>query len=299
MFLLLGGTFLFPYISNAQSVFTVKDKTSRQPIEYAQVALLRINQGATTNAEGKFTLDNYLLKDSVIISSLGYTSEKLTIKDLAANPVIHLTKAPIALNEVAVSARKNSIKFHRRQIGWIDKRVNAIFPNLGRICSQKGARIVVWVNNEENQAGAIEGLIVKLLPRPESNDNQPALIRVWALSGNQTTGPDNEAGIASTVFVVKPGTQTLHIDLQKSQLYLPASGGFVGIEWLVSEQKMLPVCVGTTNSDLTLNEVSATWQSYRGKKWGQFGVRRGVDGKVQRLSNSNARIDAVVAFPNK
>jgi len=90
----------------------------------------------------------------------------------------------------------------------------------------------------------------------------------------------------------------LHIDLRKSPLYLPATGGFVGIEWLESEYPNLPVCVAATNSDLATPEFSATWQSYRGKKWARFGMGYGTDGKLRRFSNSNARINAVVAFPD-
>ena len=298
MFLLFGGTFLFPYISLGQITFTVKDKSTQQPIEYAQVALLRINEGASTNEHGIFTLDNYLLNDSIIVSSLGYKSQKFAIKPLTTSPVIYLSKDPVALNEVTVYANKKSVKFHRKRVGWLNYKVN-MFLNLGRVCSKKGARIVVWVNNEENQVGVIEELIVKLLPKPDSKDHKLVRIRVCALSGNQVTGPEHDASITSTVFAVEPNTQTLHIDLRKSQLYLPASGGFVGIEWLDSEYADLPVCVAITNSDSGTNELSATWQSYRGKKWARFGVGYGSDGKLRRFSNSNARMDAVMAFPDK
>lgn len=296
MFLLKGGTFLFPSICFAQINFTVKDRGTQQPIEYAQVALVRINQGASTNEYGVFVLDNYVLTDSVIISSLGYKSERLAVKYLAANPVVYLAKSPVALSEVTVSASKKAVKFHRKRIGWFDYRVNR-FINLNRVCSQKGARIVVWVNNADNQVGIIEELIVKLLPRPDTKDRKPVLIRVCSLAGTQAGGPERDASITATVFKVEPTTQTLHIDLRKSQLYLPATGGFVGIEWLESEYPNLPVCVAATNSDLDDSELSATWQSYRGKRWARFGVGYGADGKAHRFSNSNARIDAVVAFP--
>jgi hypothetical protein len=296
MFLLLGGTFLFSNICLAQISFTVKDRGTQQPIEYAQVALLRINQGASTNERGVFTLDNYVLTDSVIVSSLGYKSEKIAVRYLVANPVVYLLKSPVALNEVTVTASRKAVKFHRKRIGWFDHRVNR-FINLSRVCSQKGARMVVWVSNTDNQVGIIEELIVKLLPRPDTKDRKPVLIRVCSLAGTQAAGPERDASITTTVFKVEPTAQTLHIDLRKSQLYLPATGGFVGIEWLESEYSNLPVCVAATNSDLDDTELSATWQSYRGKKWARFGIGYGADGKARRFSNSNARIDAVVAFP--
>lgn len=294
--LLSGGALLFPLACFAQISFAVKDKATQQPIEYAQVALLRINQGASTDEKGGFVLDNYVSTDSVIVSSLRYKTEKFAVKYLTANPVVYLTKSPVALNEVTVTASRKASKFHRKRIGWFDYRVNK-FINLSRVCSQKGARIVVWVENTDKQVGIIEELIVKLLPRPDTKDRKPVLIRVCSLAGSQAVGPERDASITATVFKVEPTAQTLHIDLRKSQLYLPATGGFVGIEWLESEYSTLPVCVAATNSDVEDSELSATWQSYRGKKWARFGIGYGADGKSRRFSNSNARIDAVVAFP--
>lgn len=60
---------IFPlYILLAQTVFTLRDKNTEQPIEYAQVALLRINEGTSTTSKGTSTLDNYTLIDSLIVS---------------------------------------------------------------------------------------------------------------------------------------------------------------------------------------------------------------------------------------
>lgn len=51
-------------------------------------------------------------------------------------------KLPIALNEVTVSAKRKSARFHRSQIGWSNDRLDTFF-NLDRICTKKGSRIVV------------------------------------------------------------------------------------------------------------------------------------------------------------
>lgn len=250
------------------------------------------------NTKGTFSLNNYVLTDSIKVSSLGYKSEKVLIKSLVNNPIVYLVKAPIALNEVAVSVKQRSIKFHRQRIGWFNDRVNT-FINLNRLCIKKGSRIVVWVENRENQVGIIEGLVVKLLARQDTKNPKPIFIRVCVLSGNKIAGPNQDASITPTLFKVEPGGQTLHIDLQKNQLYLPAQGGFVGIEWLDNAEDNLPVCVALTNSDMSINDMSNTWQSYRGKNWVRFGVGHGSDGRLRRFNNSNARVDAIIAFPDK
>lgn len=298
MFLLLGGTFLFHTTSLAQTVFTVKDKSSKLPIEYAQAALLRINEGSTTDVNGKFSLDNYKLSDSLNISSLGYKSESFVISSLISNPVIYLTKLPIALNEVTVSAKRKSVSFHTQRIGWMNNRVNT-FINLNRVCTKKGSRIAVWIDNKENQIGIIDGVVVKLLSRQDTKDSKPILVRVCSLSGNSSNGPEQDLSNSPTIFKVQPNAQTLTIKLEKSTLYLPAKGGFVGIEWLDSETETLPICVALTNSDMSISELSNTWQSYRGKKWTRFGLGRGQDGSLRRFNNNNARIEAIVTFPDK
>jgi hypothetical protein len=298
IFLLVGGIFLFPLISKAQTAFTVRDLDTKQPIEYAQVAILRINEGSLTDAQGSFKLDNYALSDSILVSALGYKSERLFLKTLVSSPVVYLKKSPIALSEVAVSAKRKSVKFYTRRIGWVDDRVNT-FSNLSRVCTKKGTRVVVWIENKEHKAGIVEGVVLKLLAKTDAKNPKPTLVRVCVLEGKQTTGPEHEAGIEPMIFKVAPGSQTLRITLEKSQLILLAQGGFVGVEWVDNPEEALPFCLALTNSDANAIDLSNTWQSYRGKKWGRFGVGYGSDGKLRRFNNSNARVDALIAFPKE
>ncbi len=296
--LLIGGIFLFPLISKAQTVFTVRDLGTKQPIEYAQVAILRINEGSLTDAQGNFKLDNYALSDSILVSALGYKSERLLLKTLVGSPVVYLKNSPIALSEVAVSAKRKSVKFYTQRIGWVDDRVNTFF-NLSRVCTKKGTRVVVWIENKEHKAGIVEGVVLKLLSKTDAKNPKLTLVRVCVFDGKQATGPEQEAGIEPMVFKVAPGSQTLRISLLKSQLTLPAQGGFVGVEWVDNPEEALPFCLALTDSDANTTDLSNTWQSYRGKKWGRFGVGYGSDGKLRRFNNSNARVDALVAFPKE
>lgn len=295
---LIGWTFLFPLVSKAQADFSVRDFDTKQPIEYAQVAILRINEGGLTDAQGGVKLANYSLSDSVLVSALGYKTESLSLKALSSNPVVYLKKSPIALSEVSVSANRKAANFTTQRIGWVDDRVNTFF-NLSRYCTKKGTRVVVWIENKGHNAGLVEGVVVKLLARPDAKNPKPTLVRVCVLAGKQATGPEQEVGIAPTVFNVAPGSQTLRITLKNTQLVLPAQGGFVGVEWVDNPEESLPFCLALTNSTVNTTELSNTWQSYRGKKWSRFGVGHGLDGKLRSFNNSNARVDALVAFPKE
>ncbi|MDJ0366567.1 hypothetical protein QMK33_15515 [Hymenobacter sp. H14-R3] len=298
MLFLLGGIFFLPTISQSQILIAVKDAATNQPIEYAQVAALRLNEGGLTDAQGNMQLGNPAPFDSILVSALGYTSEKLYLKTVASSPIVYLKRAPIALSEVAVSAKRQSVKFYTQRIGWVDDRVNTFF-NLSRACTSKGTRVVVWIENQTHTAGLVEGVVLKLLARPNAQHPKPTLVRVCALAGSQATGPTQETGTESMIFKVAPGSQTLRLQLAKSQLTLPAQGGFVGVEWVDNPAEALPFCLALTNSDANTNDLSNTWQSYRGKKWTRYGVGYGADGKLRRFRNSNARVDALVAFPKQ
>ncbi|GAB3636660.1 hypothetical protein GCM10027422_22500 [Hymenobacter arcticus] len=202
------------------------------------------------------------------------------------------------MSEVAVSAKRKSVKFTTQRIGWVDDRVNTFF-NLSRACTKKGTRVVVWIENKEHKEGIVEGVMLKLLAKPDAKNPKPTLVRVCVLAGKQATGPEQETGIEPMVFKVAPGNQTLRISLEKSQLTLPIQGGFVGVEWIDNPEEALPFCLALTNSDDNVANLSNTWQSYRGKKWSRFGVGYGSDGKLRRFNNSNARVDALVAFPKE
>lgn len=297
MFLLIGGTSFFVQPSLAQVAFTVKDKESQKPIEYAQIALLRINQGASTDSNGHFTLDNYLFADIILISALGYRNIKITAKTLVASPVVYLNKEPFALAEVVVSAKRDKSKLYKKRLGWYDDKLSTLL-NLDRLCPKKGSRTVVWIENSLHVGGTVDELIIRFLPKIANADSKPVLVRVCALSGNRTSGPEQDISIIPTAFIVKPKSQTTHILLKDKQLYLPPTGGFIGIEWIGNDSENIPICLGLTKSDARdNNKPGDTWQSYRGKMWSQFGTGYGPSKRLQTFTNANARIDVIVSFP--
>lgn len=90
---------------------TIINKTTQQPIEYANIGLLEKGVGTVCNSLGKFDLivPNDLLNNSLLISSLGYETETLKINDVINNPselIIQLIPKAIILQEITISASK-------------------------------------------------------------------------------------------------------------------------------------------------------------------------------------------------
>lgn len=86
----------------------VLDKTTQQPIEYANIGIAGKNIGTVCNAHGKFELElpNDRLHDYLIVYHLGYEMAKLKIEDLLTNPLlitIELKPSPVVLEEITIS----------------------------------------------------------------------------------------------------------------------------------------------------------------------------------------------------
>jgi hypothetical protein len=88
---------------------TIINKTTRQPIEYANIGLLEKGVGTVCNSLGKFELivPNDLLNNSLIISSLGYETATQKINDIKNNTteiIIELKPIAIILQEITILA---------------------------------------------------------------------------------------------------------------------------------------------------------------------------------------------------
>lgn len=302
LFLFMVGAAFFSCSALAQQVFTVRDQESQRPLEYAQVALLRLNQGTATDQAGQFRLLNYTMSDTILLSSLGYQPRKLVISFLLTHPVVYLHKQPLALGEVVVRAPHRKAKTVTHTLGWFASSLGERLHG-DRFCVRRGSRIVVWLANPTGQPGDIRQLVIQLLPRQSQGTVEDGflLVRGCCLDGNPVTGPEQDTSVSTAVYEVKPNSKVIHLSFADAPLPLPAAGGFVGLEWLGDTDTALPVCLALTRSTVTEDgKPSQTWQSYRGKKWGRFGSGYSGTGASKRavlFSNGNARMEATVSFP--
>jgi hypothetical protein len=88
---------------------TIIDKTTRRPVEYANIGLFEKGIGTVCNSFGLFDLviPNDLLNSSIVIAHIGYENVTLKIAELISNPTglkIELKPSLITLQEITVLA---------------------------------------------------------------------------------------------------------------------------------------------------------------------------------------------------
>lgn len=113
-FLLLSYILLITKILSAQ-VVVVQDETTNEPLEFVNVSAERKennNRGYThvvsrTNSEGKTDISGLKNADTIYFDAFGYTTAKLTYKQLEKNAfVVNLAPNSFSLNEVVISMNR-------------------------------------------------------------------------------------------------------------------------------------------------------------------------------------------------
>lgn len=98
---------LFYAINSFAQIVTVKDESTKQPLELVSVYNLELNRALTTDTKGR--VDIRLLKDSESISFrlMGYEKKTLSYNEIVeAEYEVLLTERPISINNVIVSAKR-------------------------------------------------------------------------------------------------------------------------------------------------------------------------------------------------
>ncbi len=92
--------------SQTELTNTVLEGSTFQPIESASVYIKNTTIGTVTNADGKFllTVPNKYLKDTLIVSSIGFKSYKIPLEAFDASFEIYLDEDVASLDEVLLIA---------------------------------------------------------------------------------------------------------------------------------------------------------------------------------------------------
>lgn len=95
--------------SSAQTVTGVLlDNDTKQPVPYVNIGIPLKNVGTVSDADGRYKVqlsEEYLL-DTIQISSVGYQTQLIPVKDLMNMSVVHLQPETVELVEVTVSGKQ-------------------------------------------------------------------------------------------------------------------------------------------------------------------------------------------------
>ena len=107
--ILFIGCLIAPALSFAQNSIKGKvQSASKEPLVGASIKVLDKNQGAITNLDGQFELENVQKSDRLIVSYLGYEADTLT-PVFGQTMLITLQESGEALEGVTVRARSESV----------------------------------------------------------------------------------------------------------------------------------------------------------------------------------------------
>ena len=113
LFFLFICSFNFVYSQNITVTGKVTDSL-KTPLKYANVGVLNKYVGTVTNDKGifKFNINNSMINDTLRISSLGYESEDILIKNIISNSKIDiiLNNYTEELEEIILSSNKGKLR---------------------------------------------------------------------------------------------------------------------------------------------------------------------------------------------
>lgn len=103
---LITITFVFFSYSQIEIKNKIVDFTKLLPIENASVYIKNTTIGTVSNSDGKFLLlvPQRLAKDTLVISSIGFKSFKITVEEFDNSETIFLDEDVAALDEVVINA---------------------------------------------------------------------------------------------------------------------------------------------------------------------------------------------------
>jgi hypothetical protein len=83
----------------------IMDETTRQPVPYAHLQIHHTHQGTVANQEGAFSfLFTGVLDDTLVISSIGYESLRLSMEQLIKKDTFFLKEATLTLNPILITS---------------------------------------------------------------------------------------------------------------------------------------------------------------------------------------------------
>lgn len=237
-----------------QKSFLIKDKETKQPIEYASICFLKqLNWCTISDSAGKFFI-NKILGDSILITRVGYSDTVISITNILENNDINLTRTMEMLPEVIIS---NNDFDEEYEIG-VNKKKNlsiSMVPNL-----EFGKAFF----NEVNFSKIKE---ITFYTAPINNANHKILIEIYNFDTDKNL-PSNK--LYSKIVLINPVNKRINkVNVAVNEDIIVKNNFFIAIKYLGSENpENYFILLGTSKEKnfATYNRFrSGGWQNYRPK----------------------------------
>jgi hypothetical protein len=203
----------------------VVDSLSSDPVPFTHIRIVKNNKIVISNHEGYFFLDTLRFKnDSLIISSIGFETKKIAVKNLHSSSKIQLIPKQQQLEEVVVVQKKG--KYKLKKLG-ITKKPRKLLPEYG-MTSQNGTIQAVYIPNIYSVPGVLK--YVNVYITDHGYPNAYFRIHVYDVSLLEIK-PDKELTSSNIVESGTKGNEWVRFDLIDERIMIGENGCFVGIEW--------------------------------------------------------------------
>ncbi|WP_107039890.1 carboxypeptidase-like regulatory domain-containing protein [Brumimicrobium mesophilum] len=203
----------------------VVDSLSSEPVPFTHIRAVKNNKYVISNHDGYFFLDSLRFNnDSLIISSIGFATKKIAVKNLHSSSKIPLIPKQQQLEEVAVVQKKG--KYKLKKLG-VTKKPRKLFPQYG-ITSQNGTIQAVHIPNIYSAPGVLKYVNVYI-----TDNGYPDgyfRIHVYDVSLIEIK-PDKELTSSNIVKSGTKGNEWVKFDLIEERITIGENGCFIGIEW--------------------------------------------------------------------
>ena len=225
IFLLL----LYPYLSNAQNIFEgiVLNKSTKVPIPYASIFLMKGKVGVNADENGLFKLEitNREVDDSLIVTCMGYAPLKFPVQDAdklwSASAKIELTELVHNLKEVVILNNNFTNSITLNEFDELPGR----YYGSGNHIAQLAQHFVSPSQNAMIKDVKIARFSIPLLMP------QKAIFRIRVYDVDPVTKqPTND--LTDEIIEVKTKSKIVELNLEKYKIYIPKKDFFIAIEWL-------------------------------------------------------------------
>jgi len=217
---------LFPIFSSAQNIFegVVINKSTKEPIPFASVSLIKGRIGVNADEKGFFKLYNTsrVFDDSLIVTCMGYAPLKIPLSNTENITIkAELTENVQTLKEVVVLNNnfKNIITLND-----FDEFSGSYYGS-GSFIAQLAQHFVSPSENAMLKEIKIAKFSVPIL------SPQKAMFRVRVYDVDPISKqPSND--LADQVIEVKSKGKIVELNLEQYKIYTPNKDFFIAIEWL-------------------------------------------------------------------
>lgn len=213
---------LLPNLLLAQISGVIVDE-NKIPLFYANIWCKDGSAGATTDIEGKFTVEKASVKDELVVSMAGY--KKITVPAIE-NDTIQLIRNWRPEEGLVVYPEKSL----RHTIG--EAGLENFFFSPGNL---PWIYVKYFKNNSEIKSVQY---LDKAIVYTRSNVAD-ATFKLRLFKANEKGEPGEDLIIDAIVVHVKRGNKKNMIDLLKYNVKIPKEGVFVGIEWILAENNRI------------------------------------------------------------